>query len=292
MNSLASHLDSSTVGVALFDRELDCKAVNAALSRMVAVTTSDCAGKTIHEIFCKGALELETIFQRVWESGNPFTNFPLTGTFSETSENACWLVSLFPIKDKSGQVRLLAATFSEVTKRSCVELRLSRLKHKFPVDVSGQLGPFGEEFTYLSARTFNLIKQSVELLKCSMSLRCHLSEARIRKGLMRQALSLIGSRLQKPGLRPLWPRGAHRASPSMGSVPTTGSELPAGCPSPRESQVLSLLADGKSNKEIGTVLEISTRTVEFYRARIMIKLDLHSTAALVRYAIRNNIVEA
>jgi DNA-binding NarL/FixJ family response regulator len=52
------------------------------------------------------------------------------------------------------------------------------------------------------------------------------------------------------------------------------------------------LADGKSNKEIGIVLDISARTVECYRARIMLKLDLHSTAALVRYAIRNNIVDA
>jgi DNA-binding NarL/FixJ family response regulator len=52
------------------------------------------------------------------------------------------------------------------------------------------------------------------------------------------------------------------------------------------------LADGKSNKEIGFLLEISTRTVECYRARIMTKLDLHSTAALVRYAIRHHIIEA
>jgi DNA-binding CsgD family transcriptional regulator len=51
------------------------------------------------------------------------------------------------------------------------------------------------------------------------------------------------------------------------------------------------LADGKSSKEIGSILDISTRTVECYRARIMLKLDLHSTAALVRYAVRNNIVE-
>jgi DNA-binding NarL/FixJ family response regulator len=61
---------------------------------------------------------------------------------------------------------------------------------------------------------------------------------------------------------------------------------------PREIEVIRLLAQGQSNKEIGALLEISTRTVESYRARIMLKLDLHSTAALVRYAIRNKIVEA
>jgi DNA-binding NarL/FixJ family response regulator len=70
------------------------------------------------------------------------------------------------------------------------------------------------------------------------------------------------------------------------------SALSCSGPSPRERQILRLLADGKSNKEIGSILDISTRTVECYRARIMLKLDLHSTAALVRYAVRNKIVEA
>lgn len=70
------------------------------------------------------------------------------------------------------------------------------------------------------------------------------------------------------------------------------SESAAGSPSPRERQILHLLADGKSNKEIALVLDISARTVECYRARIMIKLNLHSTAALVRYAVRHNIVDA
>lgn len=70
------------------------------------------------------------------------------------------------------------------------------------------------------------------------------------------------------------------------------TELSACCPSPREREVLRFLADGKSNKEIGSILDISKRTVECYRARIMFKLDLHSTAALVRYAVRNKIVEA
>jgi len=71
-----------------------------------------------------------------------------------------------------------------------------------------------------------------------------------------------------------------------------GADPAAGSPSPRERQILHYLSDGKSNKEIGSILDISTRTVECYRARIMLKLDLHSTAALVRYAIRNKIVEA
>jgi two-component system, chemotaxis family, CheB/CheR fusion protein len=65
-----------------------------------------------------------------------------------------------------------------------------------------------------------------------------------------------------------------------------------GVPSPRERPVIKLLAEGKANKEMAAVLELSTRTVEVYRARIMTKLKLHSVGELVRYAVRHNLIEA
>jgi len=61
--------------------------------------------------------------------------------------------------------------------------------------------------------------------------------------------------------------------------------------SPREREVVQLLAEGKSNKEIAALLNISTRTVENHRANIMGKLKVPSFSALVRYAIRNKIIE-
>jgi DNA-binding NarL/FixJ family response regulator len=60
----------------------------------------------------------------------------------------------------------------------------------------------------------------------------------------------------------------------------------------REREVLQLLAEGKSNKDIGIALRISTKTAETHRARLMAKLGVHSIAELIRYAIRNQIVEA
>lgn len=60
---------------------------------------------------------------------------------------------------------------------------------------------------------------------------------------------------------------------------------------PRQREVLQLLAEGRSNKEIGTALRITTKTAETHRARLMAKLGVHSVAELVRYAIRNKIVE-
>jgi DNA-binding CsgD family transcriptional regulator len=58
----------------------------------------------------------------------------------------------------------------------------------------------------------------------------------------------------------------------------------------REREVIRLVAEGKSNKEISTILAIGVRTVETYRARLMLKLQATSSAQLIHYAIRNQIV--
>lgn len=59
----------------------------------------------------------------------------------------------------------------------------------------------------------------------------------------------------------------------------------------REREIVQLIAEGKSNKEIASIISISPKTVETHRAKIMNKLSLHSTAEIVRYAIRNNLIE-
>jgi DNA-binding NarL/FixJ family response regulator len=61
--------------------------------------------------------------------------------------------------------------------------------------------------------------------------------------------------------------------------------------SSRETQVLQLLAEGKTTKETGTLLGISVRTVETHRRRTIAKLGIHDTAGLVRYAIRRGVIQ-
>jgi DNA-binding NarL/FixJ family response regulator len=58
---------------------------------------------------------------------------------------------------------------------------------------------------------------------------------------------------------------------------------------PRESEIMRLLAEGKANKEIAAQLGITVRTVETHRAKIMLKLGLHSLAELIHYAMRHGI---
>jgi DNA-binding NarL/FixJ family response regulator len=61
-------------------------------------------------------------------------------------------------------------------------------------------------------------------------------------------------------------------------------------PTPREIEIFRLLAEGKSNKEIAAELGITLRTVETHRARIMMKMGLHSLPELLHYAIRDKII--
>ncbi len=58
---------------------------------------------------------------------------------------------------------------------------------------------------------------------------------------------------------------------------------------PRELEIIRLLAEGKSNKELSTQLGITVRTVETHRSKIMLKLGIHSLAELIHYAISNKI---
>jgi DNA-binding NarL/FixJ family response regulator len=80
------------------------------------------------------------------------------------------------------------------------------------------------------------------------------------------------------------PRGKTQLSPS-------GSTLTRNALGKRECEVIRFLAEGKSNKEIAPLMSISITTVETYRARIMMKLDLHSLGQVIRYAVENKLVQ-
>ncbi|OPZ78722.1 MAG: Oxygen regulatory protein NreC [bacterium ADurb.Bin431] len=77
-----------------------------------------------------------------------------------------------------------------------------------------------------------------------------------------------------------------RDEESMAGVSRAETEL-----SERERTVLKLIAEGRSNKEVASLLHISAKTVETHRARIMSKLELRTVPDLVRYAIKSGLVD-
>jgi DNA-binding NarL/FixJ family response regulator len=80
---------------------------------------------------------------------------------------------------------------------------------------------------------------------------------------------------------------ASRASVAKGRRPSTGHP---GRPTPREREVIQLVAEGRSSKDIAERLGISVKTAETHRANVMRKLAIHSVSELIRYAIRNRLV--
>lgn len=69
------------------------------------------------------------------------------------------------------------------------------------------------------------------------------------------------------------------------------TELPYDPLTGRERQVLQLIAEGKTTKEVAIILGVKVKTAETHRTKLMEKLDIHSTAGLVRYAIRRGFVQ-
>lgn len=76
-----------------------------------------------------------------------------------------------------------------------------------------------------------------------------------------------------------------------GAGEAPAEQSPSGRLTPREREIVQLLAEGMTNKEVAKALNISVKTAETHRANIMEKLGLKSFSELVRYAVRNHIIE-
>jgi DNA-binding CsgD family transcriptional regulator len=89
---------------------------------------------------------------------------------------------------------------------------------------------------------------------------------------------------------PYLPDDGHWMGGIVAAKPQLGTKAKPGGLSARGLQIVRLLAEGKSNKEVAYILGISIKTVETHRARIMAKLRLHSVVGLVHYAFRHGLV--
>lgn len=224
---------------------------------------------------------------RVRSGGSVRFNFHLAGRpFGLGSDGFC-SANFYPVVGDTGRVRVIAATFGE---SSTLERHLANLVSQLQLGLPMAMGLLGVSFPEVLARSLQSSTRSIRRLRTSLTPRSPLSGLQVEIGLMPLALylSLTGSTSVSPVV-PMVAASAHRAHPAE---PEADLAALLDDPSPRELQVLRLLAIGQSNKEVGLGLGISSRTVETYRARLIRKLGVRSTAELVRYAIRNKVVEA
>jgi DNA-binding CsgD family transcriptional regulator len=290
--SLSSILDVCTLGIAIYDENCRCVVMNSAIASLSGSPAKTHIGKTIKQSLGVDASQVEPAFRHVWATGKPLHDVELTVCPPGCSEKTYFNLNLYPFRDNPGDMRLVGVLFYEITNRKRLQERLRVL-----IEKSGKPAPdedmlFAGESSELSAHSVEMLHQSIELLEFSMALRCQISEMRIVAALRRaapfsdvpqdtQALLTLVALSQKLG-------------PDISETPVSAIKggQAADFPSHREQQVMQLLVEGSSNKEIAASLDLSIRTVEVYRARLMVKLHLHSVAELVRYAVRNNLIKA
>jgi DNA-binding CsgD family transcriptional regulator len=289
LEELSSSLDNSTVAVAFFDHRLRCQALNRAFAGTWSAAPEKFLGKTLSQSVGRDAKKLTGALERVRSTGVITCNLTLGRPLVESRTSLSLSTNLYPVADDTGRVRLVAVTIGE---SSALDFQFANLAAQLQRGLPTAMCLLGASFPEVLARSLQSSGRSIRRLRTSLTSRSPLNGTQLEISLMPLALylSLTGARSAATQVSASEQVASPKAVPAETSeaAPTVLLEDP----SPRELQVLRLLAVGRSNKEIGLGLGISTRTVETYRARLIRKLGVHSTAELVRYAIRHKIVEA
>jgi DNA-binding CsgD family transcriptional regulator len=257
---------SPVVGVAVLDARLRYRAINGALAAMNGMPADRHLGRKLRHVLGGAAPKLESAMDQVFRTGMP-SSLELTAELPLRPGIGHWMESVFPIRDARGRVAQVAVVVLEVTEKRDLEKSLNPLVgNLFHIRMNLKTELRLHARLRLSDERSELVGSSIELAE--------------------QCISTVRGLCKVPGLQ---------GCPGQSQVPLgthSRHEVDARRLSPREQGVLQLLADGKNNKEVGVLLGISTRTVECYRARLMQKVKIHTLAQLVRFAVRNKIIEA
>ena len=261
---LPTLFSSPVIGVAVLDTRMCFRAVNSPLARMSGLPVPGHLGRKLRHVLGAAAPKIETAMDHVFQTGKPIS-LELTAELPRRPGLGHWMESIFPIRDARGRVARVAAVVLEVTEKTDLEKSLNPL-------------------------VGNLLQIRANL---KTELRLH-SRTGERPELFGRSIELAEQCIAT--VQSLWKVPRLQASPGNSQVPFddkhSRDEIDARMLSPQEHRVLQLIADGKNNKEAGALLGISTRTVECYRARLMRKVEIHTLAHLVRFAVRNKIVDA
>jgi DNA-binding CsgD family transcriptional regulator len=196
-----------------------------------------------------------------------------------------WNESYFPIKDEAGQVQHVGVIVLELTRRKYLEASVLRLSDKLTLLGSALRRPADELEPAIAPGAGesrgDLFVRALGLLESC------LSDARDISQLLSVGppITVVDTfQLSELSSAPV-PPSEQRQEPLYSQRVEGPGSLSA-----REREITAYLASGKTNKQIAAMLAISTRTVESHRARVMLKLDLHSLSDLVRYALRRKLI--
>lgn len=278
---MAAIFEAETLSIAIFDNQHRFIAVNETLASRHGIPAKDHLGKTLREVFPQVPKRAEFLIDQVFDTGNPVLNAGITAQVPTRNEPGHWIVNFLPIKNER-EVSQVATIAIEATLQVMLAECLRRLMNSLP-QVRDHVS-----WAYLMSQKQavdpSLLAQSAEKL-----------EQCIRA--MQELLGPIEAIASSSGWK--YEQDCRQASlPYIASTAPSGGEHLA-CTkataaavelTSREVEVVTLLAAGRSNKEISSLLDISVRTVETYRTRILSKLQIHSMSELVRYAVRNGLI--
>jgi DNA-binding NarL/FixJ family response regulator len=144
-----------------------------------------------------------------------------------------------------------------------------------------------------AARAILGVSPSTKPVLLTMHTEDHYVSEALRAGVRGYVLKSQASSDLVQAIREVW-RGNFYLSPGISRAVVeaylTTVDAPPEPLTPRERQVLQLVAEGKTTKEIAALLGVRVKAAEAYRTRIMAKLNIHDTAGLVRYAIRRGLI--
>lgn len=274
--------DSSILGLAILDRQLRYLAVNNALAAINGIPAQEHQGKTVRQVLGHAASTIEPALDRVLVTGERISNLEVTATLPTRDAPGHFRTNLFPIKDASGVIAKIVAIVVEVTKLREFEKCLADLIGHLP-RVRDQIICLGlpnrEENDKIQSW-----RGSIEMLDTCVRQIHRLSDMLRPPALLFSVVAFERHQISLPYFSPMTPNENTSSSP-LPNQDKGGAQL-----SPRELETVRYLAQGKSNKEIATALGIRVRTVDHYREKIMLKLDLHSLAELIHFAVRHNLI--
>jgi DNA-binding CsgD family transcriptional regulator len=253
------------LGIGICDAELRYVAVNNALAGLTGIPVEALIGKTVREVIGRSAVTVELMMRSVLFTGKSMLNAEIMVELPTRNSEAYWITNYFPIRDSTGRVSKVGALVIEITPLRRLEKSVLNLVGNRPL-TRGQV-------TYLGV-PYGLENESDELWGGSIQM--------VEKFVLE---TLRRSYKFPTYVLPTFP--TEHSEQTHGSIPLDDGAKPL---SPREKEIVQLLAIGKSNKEISTALNISVKTVETYRARILLKLQLHTIGDLVMYAVRHGLV--
>jgi len=259
-------LGASSIGVAVFNRQIRFCAINRRLASFNGVPAEAHLGKPLDPIIGNLANVVGERIERVLQTGQAVTGYEVSGKLPRRPDIGYWLEDFLPIFDESGRISNVCVVVVQLTQQKRVEqlLRDYRTKTHQRLTSMLRLAQSGVNQCLRSAahgRTRQIdIDQNVKAFR------------RLTEG-FQQILAEIAA------LDPARDLGK------------SGGELPPSTLPPRQRTVLQLLAEGKSPKEIASLLNLNPNTVRIHKTRIFKKLRIDSLPGLVRYAIRSGLVE-